>query len=573
MNLPGTVPPHSEIGLPPEALRAVFPFHFAFDPALQVRQVGPALGKLLPTLTPGAALADFFRLVTPSLPLQFDAIVEQCFTVFFIESMDRRFKLKGQMLPTGSRSDRVMLFLGSPVVRDLSSVSSIGLTLKDFAIHDSVVDFLILLQTKTNTINDVKTMAERLKKEVAERREAQRELQLINAGLEQRVSERTLALEQTNSELQNQIAERSRAEERVRVINARLTVMVSRLEQHNGQMSLLNTMGDMLQACRSVSETYSVITDALSQLLPGESGFLALLEPGGLFRVMASWGDHSLAIGTLFASDDCWGLRRFRIHENTSGSNEALCTHARDLNAKAGIRHVCIPLATQGDPLGLLYLNDVPVGGSDDEPDLENERRWLIHSASEHISLSIANLKLQEYLRQQSICDTLTGLYNRRHMEDSLQHEVARANRSGSPFAVIMLDVDHFKKFNDSYGHQAGDALLAGMGKFLLEHVRGEDIACRYGGEEFILILPGADAHSAAMRAEQIRSGVEISFKVPHETGFLPQVTISLGVASYPQQAASASDAVKAADAALYHSKKNGRNRVSVSDGVLSKPA
>jgi diguanylate cyclase (GGDEF)-like protein len=226
-----------------------------------------------------------------------------------------------------------------------------------------------------------------------------------------------------------------------------------------------------------------------------------------------------------------------------------------------------VPLATQGELHGLLHLHGIPASDADKVPDAANHRRQLIHSASEHISLSIANLKLQDHLRQQSIRDILTGLYNRRHMEESLRREIARADRSGKPCGVIMVDVDHFKKFNDSYGHQAGDALLKGLGAFMQRHVRGEDIPCRYGGEEFILILPGADAEGAYKRAEQIRAEVETSLKVPYDNGFLPQVTISLGVACYPIHAQSAEQTVKAADAALYHSKQDGRNRVSVSAG------
>ena len=157
-----------------------------------------------------------------------------------VETLDKRFKLKGQMLRTPLGGDD-LLFLGSPVVREMSSVTSIGLNLKDFAIHDSAVDFLILLQTKTNTINDVKSMAGRLKKEVGERREAQKALQLINAELEERVQQRT-------QDLQKEVAERSRAEERVRQTNNQLKGMVYRLEEHNRQIFLLNTMGDMLQS-------------------------------------------------------------------------------------------------------------------------------------------------------------------------------------------------------------------------------------------------------------------------------------------------------------------------------------
>ncbi len=152
-----------------------------------------------------------------------------------------------------------------------------------------------------------------------------------------------------------------------------------------------------------------------------------------------------------------------------------------------------------GDTLGILHVRSS--GG-----EFTQATHQMVLTLAEHIALLLSNLYLRDTLRQQSIRDPLTGLFNRRFREETLAREVARARRAKSPLGVIMLDIDHFKCFNDTHGHAAGDAVLKALGGFLLEHVRGGDVPCRYGGEEFALILPGAVPADAAQRAEELRS-------------------------------------------------------------------
>src|SRR5690606_13720823 len=170
-------------------------------------------------------------------------------------------------------------------------------------------------------------------------------------------------------------------------------------------------------------------------------------------------------------------------------------------------------------------------------------------------------LSLRERLRLQSIRDPLTGLFNRRYLEESAAREIARCERRDCPLSLMMLDIDHFKAFNDVHGHAGGDALLARFGKLLAEHSRGEDIACRYGDEEFTLILPEAPAEAAMQRAGAIRSAVE-AMRVQHMGRELPQVTVSIGVATFPANGNTPEALMRAADEALYRAKHEGRNRV-----------
>jgi diguanylate cyclase (GGDEF)-like protein len=378
-------------------------------------------------------------------------------------------------------------------------------------------------------------------------------------------------LNQRNAALKAQIVERERIEEQLRLSNARLAGWVERLELHNQQMSLLNKMVDMLQACQRLPEAYAVITDSLKQLFPRDVGSVALLDDAGKnYEVVAEWGEGGVACLPRFAPEHCWALRRARSHEADGGElGAACCAH---LPATPTHGYVCVPLISQGRALGVLTLQSLDCareGLSEDEHlTLREARRQLTQTASEHIGLAIVNIRLQETLRQQSVRDPLTGLFNRRHMEEYMSREMLRARRQRLPVTLMLIDVDHFKRFNDTHGHQAGDALLAGLGAFLQKQVRGEDIACRYGGEEFILILPGAATEIVLQRAESLRIGVADTLRIQHDNQMLPQVTLSIGVASFPADGNSSQECIGAADRALYRAKTLGRNRVVLAEAV-----
>jgi diguanylate cyclase (GGDEF)-like protein len=209
----------------------------------------------------------------------------------------------------------------------------------------------------------------------------------------------------------------------------------------------------------------------------------------------------------------------------------------------------------KGEALGVLYF------GSEAPEAFTADRERLTATVAEHVGLSLANLKLRETLRLQSIRDPLTGLFNRRYMEESLTRELSRCTRSNRPLSVLMLDIDHFKRFNDSFGHAAGDALLQAIGEFLRASTRGEDIACRYGGEELTLILPETSLADAANRAEQIREGLK-RLDVRSQGVTLGMATVSIGVAGFPTHGANTTTILRAADEALYEAKREGRDRV-----------
>jgi diguanylate cyclase (GGDEF)-like protein len=225
---------------------------------------------------------------------------------------------------------------------------------------------------------------------------------------------------------------------------------------------------------------------------------------------------------------------------------------------------LCVPISISGEMLGILSLccdHGQPVDTNNGKGNHTIEtKRMALTRVAEHYALSLVNLRLRETLRMECIRDPLTGLYNRRYMEESLEREARRAKRHNMPIGIIMLDIDHFKHFNDIFGHEAGDIVLKELGSFLRAHTRGEDIACRYGGEEFLLILPETPLKVVAQRAKELHAGVK-KLKIVYR-GRLLHITISAGVAVLPNHSSEVKEVVKAADVAMYRAKENGRNQV-----------
>jgi diguanylate cyclase (GGDEF)-like protein len=182
------------------------------------------------------------------------------------------------------------------------------------------------------------------------------------------------------------------------------------------------------------------------------------------------------------------------------------------------------------------------------------------------VALALANIRLRATLREESSRDSLTGLFNRRYMEESLDREIRRAAREGYGLGVLLADLDNFKQLNDAFGHAAGDAVLRQIGRYLSTSVRGEDIACRFGGEEFVLILPKASLDDTYRRAEGLREGIKAG-PLAEPADLYPTSTMSIGVAAYPEHGTTAAQLILAADSAMYLAKGQGRDRVVVAGG------
>jgi diguanylate cyclase (GGDEF)-like protein len=345
----------------------------------------------------------------------------------------------------------------------------------------------------------------------------------------------------------------------VAIRNARLydeaRLSEERLAQRSRELDVLNRMGEMLQACVTEDEAYAVVGRFVSELFPGEPGGVFVTSASrNLVEARAVWAATASPDWAVFKPEECWALRRGRLHLVESTASGLLCSH---LPQPAPASYLCIPLIAQGESLGLLYL------GASAGTWSEAQQR-LASTVADQLGLAVANLKLRETLRNQSIRDPLTGLFNRRYMEETLERELRRGDRSQSPLGVVMIDLDHFKLFNDTHGHDAGDMLLRDLGRLLQTSVRSGDVACRYGGEEFMLILPGANVEITRKRAERIREAVKHLF-VSHRGQSVGSVTMSAGVAAFPDHGTTGEVLTQAADAALYRAKTEGRDRVVVS--------
>lgn len=227
--------------------------------------------------------------------------------------------------------------------------------------------------------------------------------------------------------------------------------------------------------------------------------------------------------------------------------------------------HICVPMVAHGDTLGVLYLH--LQNSMEDKSASVQELERLALSMTDQISLALANLRLRETLLVQSIRDPLTGLYNLRYLEETLHRELKRVERSQKTVRVIMMDIDHFKKFNDTFGHDAGDAVLREFGTLLKSHNRRGDIACRYGGEEYVLILPETPLKVVQERAEIIRSKVK-QLAINHRGKLLGSLSLSLGVALCPKHSTYANELIRLADQALYRAKEAGRDQFAIANNI-----
>ena len=335
------------------------------------------------------------------------------------------------------------------------------------------------------------------------------------------------------------------------------------ISERIARLTRLQQAGSLLTTCETADEVSQLVRGTAEMLVPGSGGALALFKSSrNQLNQLLAWGEKVHG-ETIYRPSACWALRRGMEHFTTPDNSSTRCAHLNDIGNSTVL---CLPLQAHGEILGVMQIVTPSL------EQLSGEPLQLIKTMSEHAAVALSNIQLNEILREQAIRDPLTGLYNRRYLSEALESEIARTIRRKDSLVVLMIDIDHFKNFNDHFGHEAGDVVLGTVGHLIGDSTRGEDIACRYGGEEFVLVLVGSDE----VRAREV--GQRLCHQVNHlllsfRGQTLNKISVSVGAAILAHDLESSSALLQRADEMLYRAKQSGRNQVVVAEQTHEDPA
>ncbi len=336
----------------------------------------------------------------------------------------------------------------------------------------------------------------------------------------------------TNRRLKAEIRERKQAQ--------------NNLQEGYRMLSLMAELDSRLHAAEHASDVIKALSEYLPRQLPRMEGALCRITPEFSLEILLHWGRHPL-----ISRSQAEALR-LDVHTKDWHNPKLF-----DPEGSLGIARA-LPIHSDSSPVGVILLGAEP----EDDPVVSQ----VLHTLSEHLSLALTNLRLRERLMDEATHDPLTGLYNRRYLHNWLLTEMERCRRYQRKLSLLLIDIDHFKTLNDNHGHEAGDRALQGLSDHLSSLIRHNDIACRFGGEEIILALPETDQRSAVSKAQRLCEKIR-SLQLYSDSGqLLPSLTISIGVAVFPDHANTPAELIRAADRAMYEAKARGRDRVCIAD-------
>jgi diguanylate cyclase (GGDEF)-like protein/PAS domain S-box-containing protein len=340
-------------------------------------------------------------------------------------------------------------------------------------------------------------------------------------------------------------------------------------ELRQSERQLLALTSEWLYSAKSQDELLMVVQRAMHTLIPEADGALYIYDSDRTrLDLAAQWGTIP-EFAAQILPDECWALRRGRAYAYGLKPIQFVCDHV----TKPGTPYFCLPIIAHGETIGLMHIifDGFEEGGvMRHMRDEVLRNRWDISLiCAEQISLAVANVRLRQELHERSIRDPLTGLWNRRWFMEQALREMSSAQRDGQQVSLVMVDVDHFKQFNDRFGHDAGDLVLKAVARVLMEMTSDGVMPCRLGGEEFVLLCPNTLADQAAAHAEHLRAALS-AVRLTHAGIDLPPVTASCGVAASPAHGMRVEDVLAVADRALYQAKAAGRDRTIIAPDTNS---
>ncbi|MHC5766320.1 sensor domain-containing diguanylate cyclase [Nostoc sp.] len=345
------------------------------------------------------------------------------------------------------------------------------------------------------------------------------------------------------------ITESIEAQRSLTDLNQQLEEKTLELEVKKRELISLSDMADTLYSCESEDEVYQVVALTCSKLFPNMSGSIYIIANSKNYvQINSIWGGERSS-KEIFSLSDCWALRRGKLNLLSPRNSGLICSHLIEPVSGA---HLCLPLFGQGELVGILHIYALEEISPEDQQTTEIIARTL--------GIALNNLSIKKRLTHDSLRDGMTQLFNQSYMQTITEQRLAEAERSGQPLSIIFLDIDNFKSYNSRYGHVTANIVLQGLAKLLLKSIRSFDIACRWGGEEFVIVMPNMTLETLRKRVEQLRLDVE-QMQLRDGDQILQSITASFGIA-VSEPGITVKDFLNRANQAMLEAKRTGKNRV-----------
>ncbi|MEH2303161.1 MAG: diguanylate cyclase [Nostoc sp.] len=345
------------------------------------------------------------------------------------------------------------------------------------------------------------------------------------------------------------ITESIEAQRSLTDLNRQLEEKTLELEAKKRELIYLSDMADMLYSCEFEDEVYQVVALTCSKLFPNMSGCINIIANSKNYvQINSTWGSQRSS-KEVFSLSDCWALRRGKLNLFSPCNAGLMCSH---LIPPVSGAHLCVPLFGQGEVIGILHINALE--------EISREEQQITEIIARTLGIALNNLSIKQRLTYDSLRDGMTQLFNQSYMQNITEQRLAEAERSGQPLSVIFLDIDNFKSYNSHYGHMTANIVLQELAKLLLKSIRSFDIACRWGGEEFVIVMPNMMLETLRKRVEQLRVDVE-QMQLKDGDQILKSITASFGIA-VSEPGITVKDFLNRANQAMLEAKRTGKNRI-----------